>query len=56
MSKQKASEKIPVTAGSTNVYADLGYPDADEMLVKARLVYKISEIIQSRGLTQVEAA
>jgi len=38
------------------VYADLGYPDADEMLVKARLVYKISEIIQSRGLTQVEAA
>ena len=56
MSKHKASEKIPVTAGSGNVYADLGYPDADEMLVKARLVYKISEIIQSRGLTQVEAA
>ena len=38
------------------MFADLGYPDADEMLVKARLVYKIAEIIQSRGLTQVEAA
>ena len=56
MSKHKASKKIPVTAGSGNVYADLGYPDADEMLVKARLVYKIAEIIGGRGLTQVEAA
>ena len=56
MSKRKASEKIPVTAGSRNVYADLGYPDADEMLVKARLVMEISGIIQRRGLTQVEAA
>ena len=56
MSKHKASEKIPVTAGSGNVYADLGYPDAGEMLVKARLVSEIAGIIQRRGLTQVEAA
>ena len=56
MSKHKASEKIPVYAGSGNVYADLGYPAADEMLVKARLVSEIAEIIQRRGLTQVEAA
>ena len=39
-----------------NVYADLGYPDADKMLVKAQLVSKIAEIIQQRQLTQVEAA
>jgi predicted XRE-type DNA-binding protein len=56
MSKHKASERIAVYAGSGNVYADLGYPDADEMLVKAQLVSKISEIIRQRGLTQVEAA
>lgn len=56
MSKHKASEKIAVYAGTGNVYADLGYPDADEMLVKAKLVHKIAEIIQRRGLTQVEAA
>ena len=56
MSKHKASEKIAVYTGSGNVYADLGYPDADEMQVKARLVAQIAEIIRRRGLTQIEAA
>src|SRR5450432_2544296 len=42
--------------GSTNVYADLGFPDADAMLVKAQLATKIAEIIKRRRLTQVEAA
>nr|WP_294504717.1 helix-turn-helix transcriptional regulator [uncultured Rhodopila sp.] len=42
--------------GSTNVYADLGLADADEMLVKAQLATRIGEIIKQRGLTQVEAA
>ena len=42
--------------GTTNVYADLGYPDADDMLVKAQLATKIGEIIKRRRLTQVAAA
>ena len=42
--------------GSTNVYADLGMPNADEMQVKAQLATKIGEIIRRRKLTQVEAA
>lgn len=42
--------------GSTNVYADLGFPDAAEMLVKARLVAKIAEIIAEHGYTQTRAA
>jgi predicted XRE-type DNA-binding protein len=42
--------------GSTNVYADLGDPDADGMLVKAQLATKIGEIIQRRRLTRIEAA
>lgn len=45
-----------VEKGSTNVYADLGYSDADEMLVKAQLVTKIREIIKANGWTQQEAA
>jgi predicted XRE-type DNA-binding protein len=56
MSKHKAREDRAVYASSGNVYADLGYENADEMLVKAQLVSKIAEIIQRRGLTQVEAA
>lgn len=43
-------------AGSGNVYRDLGFAKADEMLVKAKLVHKISDIIQSKGLTQTGAA
>ncbi|HEX9769697.1 MAG TPA: helix-turn-helix transcriptional regulator [Kiloniellales bacterium] len=56
MSKHKAREDRAVYAGSGNVYADLGYENAEEMLVKAQLVSKIAEIIQRMGLTQVEAA
>ncbi len=39
-----------------NVYAELGFPDAAEMLVKAKLVVKIAEILRERGWSQVEAA
>jgi predicted XRE-type DNA-binding protein len=56
MSKQKIIDGIKVHEGSGNVYHDLGYPDSDEILVKAQLVAKISEIIRNQELTQVEAA
>lgn len=42
--------------GSTNVYADLGYKSADQMLVKAQLVTSIAEILAERGYTQTKAA
>lgn len=42
--------------GSTNVYADLGLGNAEEMLVKAQLATKIGDIIKRRKLTQVQAA
>lgn len=45
-----------IEAGSTNVYADLGMPDAEEMWVKAQLATNIGEIIKRRKLTQVQAA
>lgn len=45
-----------IERSSGNVYADLGDAKADEMLIKARLAYKISEIIKHRHLTQTEAA
>ena len=45
-----------IERGSTNVYADLGYEDADEMLVKAQLATKIGEIVSQRQLTQTQAA
>jgi len=45
-----------IERSSGNVYADLGLPDAEEMLVKARLATKIGEIIKHRHLTQQQAA
>ena len=54
--KSKTIDGVEIQEGSGNVYADLGYADAEEMLVKAKLVSKISEIVRSKGLTQVEIA
>jgi predicted XRE-type DNA-binding protein len=45
-----------VTEGTDNVFADLGLPDSDELLAKARLASAISDIITGRHLTQAEAA
>ncbi len=45
-----------IIQGSTNVYADLASPDSEQMLLKAQLAEKISQIIQRRHLTQTEAA
>ena len=53
---RKSTKVVDYEVGSGNVYADLGYPDSEAMLVKSRLVAKIAEIIRKRGLTQVEAA
>ena len=55
MSKRKV-QGVEVEMGTGNVYADLGYGDADEMLIKAQLVTKIGEIIKRKGLTQTQAA
>jgi len=55
MSKRKV-QGVGVELGTGNVYADLGYADADEMLIKAQLVAKIAEIIKRKGVTQTEAA
>ena len=42
--------------GSTNVFADLGMPDAEEKLVKVELVLKINQLIKKKKLTQLDAA
>ena len=55
MSKRRPTA-TEVEVGTGNVYADLGYGDADEMLIKAQLVTKIAEIIKRKRLTQTQAA
>ena len=50
------AERITITKGSGNVFADLGLPDAEELLVKATLAIEIERIIRQRKLTQRAAA
>jgi predicted XRE-type DNA-binding protein len=57
MKKKRATRReIPIGKSSGNVYADLGYADSEDMLVKAQIVAKIAEIIEHRRLTQGQAA
>lgn len=51
-----SNHSIEVEAGSANVFADLGLPDAEDRLAKAELARRISEIISKRHLSQVQAA
>lgn len=53
--RRKTAKKVTVTESSGNVFADLGLPNADQELMKARLTLQICRIINDRGLTQTEA-
>lgn len=42
--------------GVDNVLADLGFEDAEDLTAKAILAVKFNDLIEQRGLSQVEAA
>jgi predicted XRE-type DNA-binding protein len=48
--------EIQETPSRGNVFADLGLPDAEELLVKSNLAMKINKIIEKRHLSQTQAA
>ncbi len=45
-----------ITRGTTNVFADLGYADAEERQTKLRLAHAINGVIARHRLTQDAAA
>ena len=51
MAKQRANV-VEIVRGSTNVFADLGYPDAPVRQVKLRLAYALNHVLEQRELTQ----
>jgi predicted XRE-type DNA-binding protein len=50
----RSSKRVMEASG--NVFADLGLPNADQELLKARLTLQIYRIVKQRGLTQTQAA
>ena len=55
MAKRRV-ESATITRGSTNVFEDLGYPDAAERQAKLRLAYALNQVVERRGLTQTATA
>lgn len=45
-----------ITRGTSNLFADLGFADAEERQTKVRLAQSINTIIEKRHLKQGEAA
>ena len=42
--------------GSNNIFADIGLPNAEEHMVKAKLILKIDTLMRASDLKQIEAA
>ena len=51
-----AKKRIKVEAGSGNVFADLGLPDAKELKLKVRLAVEVNRALEARQLSQDKAA
>ena len=57
MSKNETGEeRTRFEPGSGNVFADIGIPEPEEALAKARLADLIAESFEKEGLTQAQAA
>ncbi|MGD0187865.1 MAG: helix-turn-helix transcriptional regulator [Roseiarcus sp.] len=57
--RRKTSSADPgetITRGTGNVFADLGYADAEERQTKLRLAHAINTIVASKRLSQTDAA
>jgi len=49
--RRKVKHEIEVHEGSGNVFADLGLPNAEERLLKAKIVAELHRLIKQRELT-----
>ena len=57
MTKEPVSTNTEtIEMGSGNVFADLGYANADSHLFKAQLVMRMQDVMAQRSLTQTAAA
>jgi predicted XRE-type DNA-binding protein len=50
------NKKKDYAVSSGNIFADLGFPDAEERMAKVNLAVQINTLIQRKKLTQKQAA
>ena len=56
VTKKRRFKREKIEMGSGNVFADLGLPDAEQLLLKAELTSRIAQLIEKRGWTQAQTA
>ena len=56
MANRSADRDDEVTHGTSNVFADLGYPDSTERQARLRLALALNRVLDERTLTQAEVA
>jgi predicted XRE-type DNA-binding protein len=56
MRKDKRFADRRIIESSGNVFADLGLPNSEEELLKAKLIWQISDTVEAQELRQTEAA
>src|SRR6266478_3305546 len=56
MATKSAEGKEPVTRGTGNVFADLGFPDAAERQARLRLAFALNQELEARKISQADAA
>ena len=54
--KKKHLGNIEYVEGSDNIFADLGIPEPEEAMAKAKIALKIYETVKAKKLTQAKAA
>ena len=52
----RKAKREKIQPGSGNVFADLGFEDSEEQLLKAKLAGKIAHLIEEKGWTQAQTA
>jgi len=55
-SRKSRANNRKVETSSGNVFADLGFQDVDERLLKAKLATKITQLIEKKGWTPAQTA
>jgi predicted XRE-type DNA-binding protein len=53
---RRSGDHDPIIRGTKNVFADLEFPDAVERQAKLRLAYALNQVLDSRKLSQTQAA
>jgi predicted XRE-type DNA-binding protein len=56
MRSRSAEPTEPITRGTENVFADLGFPKAAERQAKLRLAYALNQVVKQRKLSRAVAA